>query len=67
MYYMLFALKVSLAIQQYSIIIQQLFDSYNSMVSTGNTQELRQSVMTWFEQSCGLPALRPGEYILVMG
>lgn len=43
----------------YSIIIQQLFDSYNSMVSTGGTEELCQTVLTWFEQNCNLPALRP--------
>jgi MAX-like protein X len=43
----------------YSIILQQLFDSYNSTVSTGNQDELCRTVLAWFEQNCSLHALRP--------
>ena len=49
---------------QFSIILQQLFESYNSMVSTGNSEELCRTVLAWFEQNCTLPSLRPGERIL---
>lgn len=50
---------------KFSIILQQLFEKYNSMVSTGNTDELCRTVLAWFEQRCTLPALRPGETLLV--
>lgn len=43
----------------FSIILRQLFESYNSMVSTGSTEELCRTVLAWFEQNCTLPALRP--------
>jgi MAX-like protein X len=43
----------------YSIILQQLFESYNSTVSTGNQDELCRTVLAWFEQNCSLHALRP--------
>ena len=45
---------------QFSIILQQLFDTYNTMVATGSTDELCRTVLTWFEQKCSLPSLRPG-------
>ncbi len=31
------------------------------MVSTATADELRQTVLGWFEQSCGLPSLRPSK------
>lgn len=43
----------------FSLILQQLFESYNSMVSTGSVDELCRTVLAWFEQYCTLPALRP--------
>ncbi|KAL5477304.1 hypothetical protein EMCRGX_G024084 [Ephydatia muelleri] len=43
----------------FSIILQQLFDSYNATVATGNTDELCRTVLAWFEQKCSLPSLRP--------
>ena len=43
----------------FSIILQQLFESYNATVSTGNTDELCRTVLAWFEQKCSLPSLRP--------
>ena len=46
---------------QFSIILQQLFESYNSMVSIGTVDELCRTVLAWFEQNCTLPALRPGK------
>jgi len=50
---------------QFSIILQQLFESYNSMVSTGNSEELCRTVLAWFEQNCTLPSLRPGEDVYI--
>lgn len=46
---------------QFSIILQQLFESYNSMVSIGTVDELCRTVLAWFEQNCTLPALRPSK------
>lgn len=43
----------------FSVILKQLFESYNSMVSTGSVDELCRTVLAWFEQNCALPALRP--------
>ncbi|CAI7995958.1 Carbohydrate-responsive element-binding protein, partial [Geodia barretti] len=43
----------------YSLILKQLFESYNSTVSTGNHDELCRTVLAWFEQNCSLHALRP--------
>ena len=46
--------------QQFSLMAQSLFDSYNSMVSTSNMDELYRTVMAWNNQQCSLVALRPG-------
>ncbi|XP_066467575.1 MLX-interacting protein-like [Tiliqua scincoides] len=43
----------------FSRVIKPLFDSYTRTVSTGNTKEFCQSVMSWLEQHCSLPILRP--------
>lgn len=46
--------------QQFSLMAQSLFDSYNSMVSTSNMDELYRTAMAWNNQQCSLVALRPG-------
>ncbi|XP_019848726.1 PREDICTED: MLX-interacting protein-like isoform X2 [Amphimedon queenslandica] len=43
----------------YSIILQHLFESYNSSVSSASPEVLCQSVLSWCDQNCSLPALRP--------
>ncbi|KAM8834941.1 carbohydrate-responsive element-binding protein isoform 1-T1 [Synchiropus picturatus] len=43
----------------FSIIIEPLFESYNGMVSTASVEDLCQSTLSWLEQHCSLPAIRP--------
>ncbi|KAM9782328.1 carbohydrate-responsive element-binding protein isoform 1-T1 [Syngnathus typhle] len=43
----------------FSIIIEPLFESYNSMVSTASVEQLYQSTLSWLDQHCSLPSLRP--------
>ncbi|XP_068456840.1 carbohydrate-responsive element-binding protein [Clinocottus analis] len=43
----------------FSIIIEPLFESYNGMVSTASVEDLCRSTLTWLDQHCSLPALRP--------
>ncbi|XP_011616316.1 carbohydrate-responsive element-binding protein isoform X2 [Takifugu rubripes] len=43
----------------FSIIIEPLFESYNGMVSTASMEELCRSTLSWLDQHCSLPALRP--------
>lgn len=45
---------------QFSTVIKPLFESYTRTVSTGSAKEFCQSVMSWLEQHCTLPILRPG-------
>lgn len=46
---------------QFSIIIEPLFESYNGMVSTASAADLCRSTLSWLDQHCSLPALRPSE------
>ncbi|XP_034540481.1 carbohydrate-responsive element-binding protein-like isoform X2 [Notolabrus celidotus] len=43
----------------FSIIIEPLFESYNGMVSTASVDDLCRSTLSWVDQHCSLPALRP--------
>ncbi|XP_009876942.1 PREDICTED: carbohydrate-responsive element-binding protein-like, partial [Apaloderma vittatum] len=43
----------------FSIIIRPLFESFNGMVSTASMESLTQTCLTWLDQHCSLPALRP--------
>ncbi|XP_041949412.1 carbohydrate-responsive element-binding protein-like isoform X1 [Alosa sapidissima] len=43
----------------FSIIIEPLFESYNSIVSTASLEELCRTTLSWLDQHCSLPALRP--------
>ncbi|NXE82966.1 MLXPL protein, partial [Cochlearius cochlearius] len=43
----------------FSIIFRPLFESFNSMVSTASMESLTQTSLTWLDQHCSLPALRP--------
>ncbi|XP_053375886.1 uncharacterized protein LOC123533853 isoform X3 [Mercenaria mercenaria] len=43
----------------FSLIIRNLFESYNTMVSTASVDELCRTVLAWLDQHCSLPSLRP--------
>ncbi|XP_030041613.1 MLX-interacting protein [Microcaecilia unicolor] len=43
----------------FSIIIKPLFETYQETVSTSNLDEFCCSVLTWLDQHCTLPILRP--------
>ncbi|XP_069470895.1 carbohydrate-responsive element-binding protein [Ambystoma mexicanum] len=43
----------------FSIIIRPLFESFNGMVSTASIEDLSRTSMSWLDQYCSLPALRP--------
>lgn len=43
----------------FSIIIEPLFESFNSMVSTASVDDLCRSTLSWLDQHCSLPTLRP--------
>ncbi|XP_027804969.1 MLX-interacting protein isoform X1 [Marmota flaviventris] len=43
----------------FSIIIKPLFESFKGMVSTGSLEELHQTTLSWLDQHCSLPILRP--------
>ncbi|KAM6970618.1 carbohydrate-responsive element-binding protein [Aplochiton taeniatus] len=43
----------------FSLIIEPLFESYNGMVSTASVEDLCRTTLSWLDQHCSLPALRP--------
>lgn len=43
----------------FSIIIKPLFESFNGMVSTTSLNDLYQTTLSWLDQHCSLPVLRP--------
>ncbi|XP_061754246.1 carbohydrate-responsive element-binding protein-like isoform X1 [Nerophis ophidion] len=43
----------------FSVIMEPLFESYNGMVSTASVELLCQSTLSWLDQHCSLPSLRP--------
>lgn len=43
----------------FGVIIRPLFESFNGMVSTTSMECLTQTSLSWLEQHCSLPALRP--------
>ncbi|XP_033014898.1 MLX-interacting protein-like [Lacerta agilis] len=43
----------------FSMVIKPLFESYTRTVSTGSVKEFCDSVLSWLEQHCTLPILRP--------
>uniref|UniRef100_A0AAY5KA61 BHLH domain-containing protein n=1 Tax=Esox lucius TaxID=8010 RepID=A0AAY5KA61_ESOLU len=46
----------------FSMIIEPLFESYNGMVSTASVEDLCRTTLSWLDQHCSLPALRPSEF-----
>jgi len=44
---------------QFSIIIKPLFESFKGMVSTSSLEELHRTALSWLDQHCSLPVLRP--------
>lgn len=47
---------------QFSIIIKPLFESFKGMVSTSSLEELHRTALSWLDQHCSLPILRPSEW-----
>ncbi|WAR03382.1 MLXPL-like protein [Mya arenaria] len=45
--------------EYFSLIIDKLFESFNTMVSTASMDELCRTVLAWLDQHCSLPSLRP--------
>ncbi|XP_051966033.1 carbohydrate-responsive element-binding protein-like [Xyrauchen texanus] len=43
----------------FSVIIEPLFESYNGMVSTASVEDLCRTTLSWLDQHCSLPVLRP--------
>ncbi|XP_048341678.1 MLX-interacting protein-like isoform X2 [Sphaerodactylus townsendi] len=43
----------------FSVVIKPLFESYTRTVGTGSIKDFCQSVLSWLEQHCTLPILRP--------
>eukprot|EP00063_Salmo_salar_P078839 XP_014053674.1 PREDICTED: carbohydrate-responsive element-binding protein-like [Salmo salar] len=43
----------------FSIMVEPLFESYNRMVSTVSVEDLCRTTLSWLDQHCSLPALRP--------
>ncbi|KAM5238678.1 MLX-interacting protein [Ctenodactylus gundi] len=43
----------------FSIIIKPLFESFKDMVSTNSLEELHRTALSWLDQHCSLPILRP--------
>ncbi|XP_069789368.1 MLX-interacting protein isoform X5 [Narcine bancroftii] len=43
----------------FSIIIKPLFDSFNTMVTSTSVDDLCKSTLSWIDQHCSLPVLRP--------
>uniref|UniRef100_A0A8C2W4Y4 MLX interacting protein n=1 Tax=Chinchilla lanigera TaxID=34839 RepID=A0A8C2W4Y4_CHILA len=43
----------------FSIIIKPLFESFKGMVSTSSLEELHHTALSWLDQHCSLPVLRP--------
>ncbi|XP_072104054.1 MLX-interacting protein [Mobula birostris] len=43
----------------FSIIIKPLFDSFNTMVTSTSVDDLCKSTLSWVDQHCSLPVLRP--------
>uniref|UniRef100_A0A673JZX1 Carbohydrate-responsive element-binding protein-like n=1 Tax=Sinocyclocheilus rhinocerous TaxID=307959 RepID=A0A673JZX1_9TELE len=43
----------------FSILMEPLFESFNGMVSTASVDDLCRSTLSWLDQHCSLPALRP--------
>ncbi|XP_029427753.1 MLX-interacting protein isoform X2 [Rhinatrema bivittatum] len=43
----------------FSVIVKPLFESFNGMVSTSSLNDLYQTTLSWLDQHCSLPVLRP--------
>uniref|UniRef100_A0A674AB95 Carbohydrate-responsive element-binding protein-like n=1 Tax=Salmo trutta TaxID=8032 RepID=A0A674AB95_SALTR len=43
----------------FSIMVEPLFESYNRMVSAVSVEDLCRTTLSWLDQHCSLPALRP--------
>lgn len=41
------------------MIIKPLFESFKGMVSTSSLEEFHRTALSWLDQHCSLPVLRP--------
>lgn len=44
---------------QFSVIIKPLFESFKGVVSTSSLDELHRTALSWLDEHCSLPILRP--------
>lgn len=47
---------------QFSVIIKPLFESFKGVVSTSSLDELHRTALSWLDEHCSLPILRPSEW-----
>jgi len=47
---------------QFSVIIKPLFESFKGVVSTSSLEELHRTALSWLDEHCSLPVLRPSEW-----
>lgn len=52
---------------QFSVIIKPLFESFQGVVSTSSLDELHRTALSWLDEHCSLPVLRPSEWGLPSG
>ncbi|KAK7804994.1 hypothetical protein U0070_025516, partial [Myodes glareolus] len=48
-----------LKVLQFSMIIKPLFESFKGLVSTSSLDEFHRTTLSWLDQHCSLPVLRP--------
>lgn len=50
-------------VPKFSVIMEPLFETYNVMVSTASVEEMCRTTLSWLDQHCSLPALRPSKLL----
>ncbi|OWK14032.1 MLXIP, partial [Cervus elaphus hippelaphus] len=52
-------LNATILAVQFSVIIKPLFESFKGVVSTSSLDELHRTALSWLDEHCSLPILRP--------
>ncbi|EQB77352.1 MLX-interacting protein [Camelus ferus] len=52
-------LNATIIAVQFSVIIKPLFESFKGVVSTSSLEELHRTALSWLDEHCSLPILRP--------
>lgn len=52
----------NLSTVQFSVIIKPLFESFKGVVSTSSLDELHRTALSWLDEHCSLPILRPSKW-----